>query len=163
MFSFFTHSSLFVRVVGNLTLLALVIIVATKVSLSWYESDKSEFIKFTSPPVISNGTTLEPQTTFAPGDSFAIEYHFTKYEIGCFAEYINFVNGPVSIQFPGRKSRFLDPRGSSTDLSVNVLLTLPTQMPAGTYDVQLVVYPTCDGISRDAFIVSGHDLKINVQ
>ena len=162
MFHLFDNSSTLVRVLGNLTIISVAVIFAVQLSLSVYERDKSDFIEYTSPPTIMDPISLETRLNFSPGNSFVVEYHVKKYEIGCFAEYITFANGPVSIQFPARKSQFLGQRGTSSENNLRVLLELPTQIPKGEYEIQLVVYPTCDGIQRDAFTLDDGQTKIRV-
>ena len=150
-FHLFQKSTPIVRVLGNITLLALVIVASIQFTHFLYVGDKSHFIRLIGTPRILNIETLEPQHVFHPADSLALEYTFEKREIGCYAEYQIIIIGPVDIQLPTRKSQFIGKRGTIATLRARVLVNLPHNIPVGTYRVELTVFPVCDGVPRDAF------------
>ena len=116
----------------------------------FYEHDKSEFLEFSSSPKILN-TEFQETHTVEQGGGFIIEYNLIKHEIGCFAEYQNTLVGPVSWQMPPRKSQFIGDRGTVSRNVTRIFSQIPEKLPKGIYQVQLAVFPICDGVPRDAF------------
>jgi len=151
MFNLFKNSSPMVRNLGNIIMFALVVTIAAQATTYFYDGDRRDFLAFSSAPKVLSSDTLEPAHNFVPGDAMVLEYNLIKKEVGCHADYQNVLVGPVDYQFPTRKSQFLGQRGTSSRVTARVLLQLPDHLPKGVYQVQLAVFPTCDGIPRDAF------------
>lgn len=151
-----------IRILGNLILTALVLSLVVWSANLFYEYDKSEFLEFSSSPKILN-TEFQETHTVEQGGGFIIEYNLIKYEIGCYAEYQNTLVGPVSWQMPTRKSQFIRERGTVNRNQLRLFVEIPKTLPKGIYQIQLVVFPVCDGIPRDAFRLSNPTPTIRVE
>lgn len=158
----FKDSPLFIRVMLNLLLAFLIIFSTLYFSQIFYESDKSDFIKLVKEPKVLETNNLTPSFHFTRGDGLIIEYVFEKKEIGCFADYQNILVGPVNIQLSSRRSQFIGKRGTVSINTIKAFAELPKTMPKGKYNIQMVVFPVCDGVPRDAFIITSANLDIIV-
>lgn len=149
----FKNSSLAVRLVGNLIIVSLICISILYGTSLFYQGDRSDFLKLNKPPVFLNSETLAETNVFRKGMGIVSQLDITKYEVGCFAEYAYNFTGPVSFQITSGKSRFIDKRGSISHYAIKNYLQIPLHIPDGEYQVQMSVYPTCDGQERDPFTV----------
>ena len=94
-----------------------------------------------------------PSNTFRKGRGIVTQLYVTKFEVGCFADYAYNFSGPVSFQIASGKSRQIGERGSQMNFTLRNYLQIPAFIPDGQYEVQMSVYPTCDGQARDPFTV----------
>lgn len=110
------------------------------------------------PPELRN-TNGEIQNEFSAGDPFLITYYIDRQPLGCWATYIDVIDGPVSYQFPPQRSQLVvDKR---TKFIKSFYKELPDNLPPGKYTWKQITYPICDSISLDP-IIQNTDLILTV-
>jgi hypothetical protein len=149
----FKESSIFVRSIAYALIISLLVVCIVYGTSLFYEGDRSSFLTLNASPIFLDPETLKPTNTFRKGHGVVAQLDVTKKEIGCFAEYAYNFSGPVSFQISTGKSRIIEKRGEVTRRSFRSYFQIPKDIPEGDYQIQMSVYPTCDGQERDPFTV----------
>jgi hypothetical protein len=160
----FRDSPPLVRFAGNLVVLLLVVVMTVYSSTWFYEADRSDFIHMNGRPKVYTVDNLKDEITSVRQDEdIVVVYNVTKYEVGCFAEYVHNFAGPVNFSITTGKSRAIGKRGDVSTYELKILVELPKGVPPGTYSMQLIVYPICNGIARDPFTVLKPPIRLEIR
>jgi len=147
----FRESNPLFRFAANMVIAMILVMGMANLGGYFYEADKSEFIVMDEIPTIQSAKDWKPAYKFHPGEAILIENKATKHEIGCYADYQFTMTGPVSYSVQIGKSRNIMPRGTTHKFVMKSFLPIPHTLPTGVYQIQLIVFPICDGIPRDPF------------
>lgn len=127
--------------------------------MAYYQQTKEgKVFDLTAPPHIEDvHGNVVTQLKAGEGVVFVIPSH--RYPKKCWAEYIDLLQGPVTYQFSQTRSQIF----SDTDVmhTFHKYHDLPDHLPAGKYELSLLVFPTCDGFDIQPYrIDSGSFLEI---
>jgi len=115
-------------------------------------------MEYASTPFITDTDGFVINSTPA-GRSVVLNIHVLRRGIDCWAEYVTTLSGPVTYQFPERKSQPV----TMIDRSIRILLVLPEGLPGGEYRLRQFVFPTCKGISLVPYEIPSSEIKLEVK